>query len=83
MHHPRQYSGYEQPGYDQGYGGYDQGYGGYDQGGYDQNGYGAYGGSVPVPGAAASPAGMTMVPMMLPSGQVTSPTQNTHPPPLL
>ena len=56
------YTGYEQ----QGYGGYDEGYGGYDQGGYDQSAYGAYGGPAPV----AAAAGMTMVPMMLPSGQV-------------
>jgi len=58
----QQYSGYEQQGYDQGYGGYDEGYGGYDQGAY-----GVYGGPAPV----AAAAGMTMVPMMLPSGQVS------------
>lgn len=63
-------------GYDQGYGGYDQGMGGYDQGGYDQayadpSGYGGYGGVAPVAAAAASPSGMTMVPMMLPTGQVS------------
>ena len=66
---PASYSGYDQ-GYDQGYGMYDQGMGGYDQG-YADPGYGGYGGAPPAI-AGANPAGMTMVPMMLPTGQAST-----------
>ena len=68
---PAMYSGYDQ-GYEQGYGMYDQGAGAYDQG-YADSGlaYGGYGAVAPVAAAAASPAGMTMVPMMLPTGQAS------------
>ena len=63
-----------------GYGGYDEwgggGYGGYDEG-YGQDtymGYGGYddysGGGYEGFGGAAGAAGMAMVPMMLPNGQV-------------
>ena len=61
---PGAYPSYDQ-GYDQGYGMYDQGMAGYDQG------FGGHG-AVPTAMAGASPAGMTMVPMMLPTGQVTA-----------
>lgn len=74
---------YPSPGYNQGYG-YDQGYGGYEAGyglgheqghvGYDQGytGYDNYGGYVALQQPDPRQAGMTMVPMMLPSGQVAS-----------
>lgn len=67
---PAQNPGYDQI-YDQGYGMYDQGPGTYAQSYADAStAYGGYAGMAPV--AAASPAaGMTMVPMMLPTGQVS------------
>lgn len=67
---PGAYPSYDQ-GYDQGYGMDYQGMGGYDQGYADPaQGYGGFGG-VPPAIAGANPAGMTMVPMMLPTGQAS------------
>ena len=65
-----------------GYGGYDEwggGYGGYDEG-YGQDSYGGYGGGYEdysgggyeSYGGVAGAAGMAMVPMMLPNGQVSA-----------
>ena len=65
-----------------GYGGYDEwggAYGGYDEG-YGQDAYGGYGGGYEDYsgggydgfGGVAGTAGMAMVPMMLPNGQVSA-----------